>query len=53
MSGEMKYITLTEEQKRARTKRNIAIGLALFGFCALAFVVTIIRIHGNLNATLP
>jgi len=48
----MEYITPTEAQKSAQRKRNIAIGLALAAFCALAFVVTLIRIHENINASI-
>ncbi len=46
----LEYIIPTEEQKAAQRKRNIAIGLGLAGFCALAFLVTLIRIHENMNA---
>jgi hypothetical protein len=48
----LEYVAPTKAQKAAQRKRNIAIGLGLAGFCALAFVVTLIRIHENLNATL-
>lgn len=48
----MEYITPTEAQKSAQRKRNIAIGLGLTVFCVLAFVVTLIRIHENINASI-
>ncbi len=47
----LEYIIPTEAQKAAQRKRSIAIGLGLAGFCLLAFVVTLIRIHENMNAT--
>jgi len=49
---ELEYITPTEAQKKAQRNRNIAIGLGLAAFCGLAFVVTLIRIHENINASL-
>jgi len=51
-SEEMEYMTPTEAQKAAQRKRSLAIGLGLAGFCALAFVVTLIRIHENINAAI-
>ena len=53
MNGDkLDYVRLSEAQKVARRKRNIAIGLGLAFFCVLAFVVTIIRLHQNINATI-
>jgi len=37
----------TPEAARARRRRNIALGLALLAFAALIFVVTIVRLGGN------
>jgi len=48
----MQYVTLSEEQKAAQRKRSIAIALGLVGFSLLAFVVTLIRIHENINAAI-
>ncbi|PHS21933.1 MAG: hypothetical protein COA84_14325 [Robiginitomaculum sp.] len=48
----MEYVMPTDAQKAAQRKRSIAIGLGLAGFCALAFVVTLIRIHENINAAI-
>ncbi|MBL4595280.1 MAG: hypothetical protein JKX99_01750 [Robiginitomaculum sp.] len=36
-------IQLTEEQKKARNQRSIAIGLGLLAFVVVVFVVTVIR----------
>lgn len=36
-------IVLTEEQKRRRRMRSIAIGLALAGLVVLLYLVTIVR----------
>ncbi|WP_417489799.1 hypothetical protein [Maricaulis sp.] len=41
------FVALTPEQTAARKRRNIAIGLSLLAFCALVFVVTVIRIGQN------
>ncbi len=51
-NDKLEYITPTEAQKTAQRNRNIAIGLGLAAFCALAFVVTLIRIHENINASI-
>lgn len=36
-------IRLTEEQQKARDLRSLAIGLGLFTFVALVFIVTVVR----------
>ena len=41
-------VKLTPEQVTARKRRNIAIGLSLFAFTTLVFVVTVIRIGQNI-----
>lgn len=38
---------LTEEQKRRRRGRNVAIGLALFGLVVLFYLITIFKMGGN------
>jgi hypothetical protein len=40
-------IELTPEQKRRRRNRNIAIALALGGLVVLFYLITIVRIGGN------
>jgi hypothetical protein len=37
-------IKLTELQAKRRRQRNVAIGLALFGFVALFYVITLIKL---------
>lgn len=40
-------ITLTPEQVRARSRRNLVIALCIFAFVVLVFFVTIARMHAN------
>lgn len=40
-------VKLTAEQEAARKRRNVAIGLSLLGFCALVFVVTVVKLSQN------
>ena len=40
-------IRLTEQQLRARRNRSIAIALALGAFVVVIFVVTIVKLGGN------
>ena len=40
-------ITLTEQQLRARRARSIAIALALGAFVIVIFVVTMVKLGGN------
>jgi hypothetical protein len=40
-------IRLTEQQLRARRSRSIAIALALGAFVVLIFVVTLVKLGGN------
>jgi hypothetical protein len=40
-------IRLTEQQLRARRSRSIAIALALGAFVVVIFVVTIVKLGGN------
>lgn len=39
-------VVLTPEQQSSRRARNIAIGLAIAGFIALFYVVTIVKLGG-------
>ncbi len=40
-------VVLTPKQAEVRSQRNIAIALSLIAFVALVFVVTIVRLGGN------
>jgi len=40
----------SEPARRARNGRNLAIALGLIAFVIIVFVVTIIRLHGNVAA---
>lgn len=40
---------LDEAAKAARNRRNIAMALALAAFVALVFVVTIVKLAGNVS----
>ena len=42
-----KGVVLTPKQAEARSQRNIAIALSLVAFVVLIFVVTIVRLGGN------
>jgi len=39
-------VVLTPEQAKSRRARNVAIGLAIFGFIVLFYVVTIVKLGG-------
>ncbi len=39
---------LSEEQLRSRKSRSKAIAWALFGFMVLVFIVTVVKISGNI-----
>ena len=41
------------EARKARSRRNLAIGAALLAFVVLVFIVTIVRLGGNVVATHP
>lgn len=41
---------MTPEAERARKKRNVMLALAILGFVALVFVVTIVRIRAGIIA---
>ncbi|MEG1028471.1 MAG: cytochrome c oxidase assembly protein, partial [Brevundimonas sp.] len=44
------FIKLTDEQVRARKRRNVAIALGLVGFIILVFVVTVTNLQRNTEA---
>jgi len=49
----MNEMVLTEEQKRKQRMRSIAIACALAGMAVMFFVVTLVRLSGNVaNRTL-
>jgi hypothetical protein len=41
-------VTVSEEQKRRRTK-NIALALVLVGLAALFYLITIVKLTGNVS----
>lgn len=43
-------VELTDEQKAARKRRARFTALALFGFIALIFLVTVVRLTANYNS---
>lgn len=48
--SQLEYIKLTDEQARARKRRNVAIALGLLGFIALVYLVTLSRMSANNEA---
>lgn len=44
------FITLTDEQLRARKRRNIAIAMGLLVFIATVYAITVSRMHANNEA---
>ncbi|VAW16781.1 hypothetical protein MNBD_ALPHA09-1825 [hydrothermal vent metagenome] len=46
--SELDGVKLTEHQERQRKGRSIAIGLILFGLVVLFYVVTLVKIGGNI-----
>jgi high-affinity K+ transport system ATPase subunit B len=40
-------VQLTEEQKRARRSRNIALGVIIAGLVVLFYVITVVKLGGN------
>ena len=44
------FIKLTEEQVRARKRRNIAIAFGLLLFIATVYAITVSRMHANNEA---
>lgn len=48
--SEPKFIKLTDEQVRARKRRNIAIAFGLLVFIATVYAITVSRLHANNEA---
>lgn len=46
------FVRLTDEQLKARKRRNLAIGLGLVAFIVLIYSVTVSRMHTNNQARL-
>ncbi|MEG1453217.1 hypothetical protein [Brevundimonas sp.] len=44
------FITLTDEQVKARKRRNIAIAFGLLVFIATVYAITVSRMHANNQA---
>ena len=44
------FVKLTDEQVRARKRRNVAIALGLVGFIVLVFIVTVTNLQRNTEA---
>lgn len=44
------FIQLTDEQVRARKRRNMAIALGLVGFIVLVFLTTVMNLRRNTEA---
>ncbi len=38
---------LSDEQKRQRRRRNVALGLVLGGFIVLVYIVTLVKLGGG------
>lgn len=48
--SETQYIKLTDEQVKARKRRNIAIAFGLLVFIATVYAITVSRMHSNNEA---
>lgn len=48
--SDIEYIKLTEEQVRARKRRNVAIAFGLLLFIATVYAITVSRMHANNEA---
>jgi high-affinity K+ transport system ATPase subunit B len=46
MSNDQMPVQLTEEQKRSRRSRNIALGLIVAGLVVLFYVITVVKLGG-------
>lgn len=46
-TGTLEHVTLTPEQKHRRRTRSLAIALSLGALAVIFFVITIIRLGGN------
>jgi hypothetical protein len=47
MNDDRPPLQLTEEQKRARRSRNIALGFIIAGLVVLFYVITVVKLGGN------
>jgi high-affinity K+ transport system ATPase subunit B len=47
MSNDQAPMQLTEEQKRSRRSRNIALGIIIAGLVVLFYVITVVKLGGN------
>lgn len=41
------FVKLTDEQVRARKRRNVAIALGLLAFIGVVYLITVSRMHSN------
>ena len=48
--SEPQFIKLTDEQVRARKRRNVAIAMGLLVFIATVYAITVSRMHTNNEA---
>jgi len=48
--SEIEYIKLTDEQVKARKRRNVAIAMGLLVFIATVYAITVSRMHTNNEA---
>ena len=48
--SETQFIKLTDEQVKARKRRNIAIAMGLLVFIATVYAITVSRMHSNNEA---
>lgn len=47
-SGEVtQFVAPSASESAARKRRNVALAIALLGFVALVFVITLVRLQGN------
>lgn len=44
----METVNLTENQKKARRGRNIALGVVLLGLVVLFYIVTLVKFSGGM-----
>jgi hypothetical protein len=50
MSDGKSTLRISPEQQRSRRSRNIALSLILAGLCVLFYVITIVKLGGNILA---
>ena len=49
-SNQPETYVLTDEEKKARDRRNFVLGALLFGFVGLIMLVTVVRLSMNVAA---